>query len=1776
MPPNAPKNVAEGEAQIREYLKRTGSDYTGPIPVSKPYTEESAQNYQGGAPPVVGYANQGNFSEAAPVDISVSIDPNTNRVQIAAPDFYVNSDHFKNNILPQFESLSGKSVSDPELNNFLQNNLTNYLKEDALRIGEYMQAVKQFESHVPGATEEDFNLYGTIANANKNSDDIMFPINAAIRDKDGKVKLVGEQSAKDWFKRLNEMNDRDRAVELASIRSMAESGSPTSRAAAMGLLEFSRANELNKAREFGSQFDSFIIGATEGLQNGLLTKGVSGATEWALGGDTLTSEQLRETPVFSELDNLRAADMAGNIAGTGTAIVGDLAAAGGAVKLAQGTGQLLTSIPAIGNVASKGSGMLSGVNRAVNSNFITRGVARETPYNLAFGALQSANNNGYDAPRQFLEDTAITAALLGVGRGLRPLTSAIQNSKTFQGVNEKSARALAKLTLAATSIPGVGYGSRKALQKVVDRSSAVRRSFKDAFANRIIDTGKWKDLSNRVSEEMSGAIGAADMAKVGSAVRHEAVTLGDAAVKSLSKMNGYSIGKSRDALADYVADRQILERIDKVPGFSERAGMTANDVQSLRDKVGNQMDVPGFEEYYNKLGQLTEEYVDHGVRLGVFDASTIQQYRDNGVNYVRLQRDVSGMDVPKFGSNNKPKNNLIKRTKKSDQSAIDSIAGIDAYLDEIFNTAAKRNITTAIRELESLGWKGAEVVVDAKQVRRISEIEKAKEAVETGIKEAVSNNSDELIRTLRNAVEEIDNIAGGGKASADAYEKLMGVEASNFSKAVVNNVADGLADVAEFADMPRELRNLMVADYMGSREGRAIIYKELSQHVGRALREDEWALLVDSIANSLTRIRRARESVATRSGFDAEQRESAKRGMRELKDEWSGHREDTSLNGQGTTGLVPYYEDGYTGWMRMKDPMLADYFNNVSTPAMDNMVIRGLNWLSRTTRINLTGASPVFLPVALARDLSQMLIMVGPNAASRNATLIGAIGQYMPEAEMVRLLDAIDGANRYGNYFEAGRSPMKALARTKTLSDEGKIQQRINQGRTGNIFKDTRVWAEGKAGSRAASAAENFFKHPITYSEEIFSMPEQYLRKKAGLAASLDVMQKGGTESEAIEAAVFASRNALTDFRVMGESMRTLNQITPYLNAMIQGQASFYRMLQTDPLGVATRTMSLFNLPVFMAMTWNLNDPERAAVYANMSDYDLENNLVIVIDGEVGAIKIPVPQEFRGVLTAMRESMEAWYQIDPQSFGDIAVKTFLNSGPLSLGSSINRGVDGEIDWGDAGADAMREGVGAFAPQAAQMLYSTVTGRDAFTGGQLNPDDERLIESGQVAPGQEITNADRTFRSRDSKVLGAISNALGIPQGSVQQFVRQTMGTNGQLALNALDKLAGAPEERQGGRGLTESLARRFFGTTQEKAETQFYKGLNDLEDERDSLETRLKASSKDFWSDPDQQEANYNLRQQLLGEYAKKVADFANNYDKYWQRVGGLKDWQRNRFVKLLNFDVDFGLSRPGGAEDQTRQQLSMDENLEAQRRAWDAGLDPFQMTKFFDGLNLETGRYETGNTPFSNMIRDQRYGAPKEMVADFKNAIAADKEAGLPKLKTIRDEYSAKISAVYARGNLGQADYDEIEALQNEYMQQFDMRMQPLMDKYGPLVFNNNNVINELRGMVMIPRSEWAESAGTGRRGRDEYISSKKFPNATADVRKILLERYGVGGRDVSNLPSDGEVTSRIESINSKLSAGRGASAMAEARNLQARINSGSLYANDRDISTINSLLAM
>lgn len=1793
MQQSAPKNIAEAEARIREYLKSTGSDYTGPIPVRQAYTEETAKNYQGGAAPVVGYIQSGNFSEQAPVNIGVSLNPETSRVEISAPDFYINSDHFKNNVLPQFESLNGMDISNPEVTSFLQNNLTNYLKEDAVRIGQYMEAVQQFASHVPGATDEDFNLYGTIVNANKDSDDVMLPTHGAIRDKDGKVKLLGEQSAKGWFKRLNDMNDQDRAAELASIRNLSKSENPTMRAAALGLLDFAQNNELTKAREFGTQLDSFVIGTTEGLRNGFLTSAVADATGAALGGDLMTPEEVRQTPVFSSYDNLGTSNLVGNIAGIGLGIGGDLAASSGILRGLGAAGQLAGRSDRIGeitaNALTKGGlledAVLHGIVAqdriskglsAVSKVPILGGVVRETPFNLTFSALQAANNNGYDAPKEFLTDTAITAALLGTGRAIKPVAAAIENSKAFQGVNAKAAQNLAKFSLMVTSIPGVGHVSQRLARRTVDSLSAARRATKEALAEGLIDINKFKQYANDFTRESSGAIGGAQRIKTGSEARAAAVETEKVVLDSAKAQLGVSTARARNALADYVADRQLLERIDKVDGFAKSAGMNKTDIENLRTRVEKQPKLEQFDQYYEQLGRLNEEYVDAGIRLGTFDDSLINNFRQSGVNYIRLQRDLSDISQPIFGSTGKDKKNLIKRTRKSERSAINPIVSADSYLDEMFQKQAKARVSQIIKELTDLGWKGAEVVSDAKQVRRLTEIRETRKAIETGVREAVKKNSDELIRSLRNAVEEIDNIADGKGVADDAYDKLVGVEASKFSRAVVAESIEELDKLAEFSDMSRELKGLVVADYLASKEGRAIIYKELSDEVGRALREDEWALLTNSIYESLNNIRRSRQGVATRTGESAEDIASAREAMGSLREEGSSLREDTSRAGYADSDLVPYMEDGTTGYMQIKDPILSQYFHEVSKPPIDNWLVRSLNVFARLARFNLTGGSVVFLPVAASRDIIQTLVMNGPNAASRNASLMALLEGSMSERQIKNLLDAIDASTRYGNYFEAGRSPIKALTRTNMISNEARVQQRIDSGRTGNLFKDARVWGESKVGARAASAAENWLKQPITYTEELFSMPEQYLRKKNALAAALTAKQRGLTDEQAIEEAVFAGQNVLANFRPMGKSMGLLNQLTPYLNAMIQGQASFYRMLQLDPLGVAMRINTSLNLPVFYAMAWNLSDPERADVYRNMADYDLENNIVIVLDSDVEPIKIPIPQEFRGMFTTMRESMEAWYGVDQNSFLDVMGKTFLNAGPMNFGPALNRGVDGQLDGRQAFDEIAREVAGSVVPQFGQMAYSAFTGRDPYTGGMLNPDDDTLYERGDVSPGEEITDADRTFRSRDSLTLGSIANALGVPQGQVQQFVRQVFGTNGQLAVNALDKLAGAPEDRQGGRGLGESFARRFFGTSQTKAENQFYRGLNDLEEEKKQLEARLKASSRDFWSDDEQQDANYNLRQELLSEYAEKVANFANNYDQYWQSVGGLKDWQRNRFVKLLNFNVDFGLSAPGSADAQARQQLSMDESMEAQRRAHEAGLDPFQMTKFFDGLNLETGRYETGNTPFSNMIRNQRYGAPKEMVADFKTLTKANKQEGIQSLSQIKRSFQERVSAIYDRGNLTQADYDEIEQLQNEYMQQFDARMQPLIEKYGPLVFNNYDVINELRGLVMIPRSEWAVSEGTGRRGRDEYLSTRKFPNATADVRKILLERYGVGGRDVSNLPSDGEVQQRIESINKKLEEGRGASAMAEARTLQARIDSGSVYANDKDLSIINNVLGL
>lgn len=294
----------------------------------------------------------------------------------------------------------------------------------------------------------------------------------------------------------------------------------------------------------------------------------------------------------------------------------------------------------------------------------------------------------------------------------------------------------------------------------------------------------------------------------------------------------------------------------------------------------------------------------------------------------------------------------------------------------------------------------------------------------------------------------------------------------------------------------------------------------------------------------------------------------------------------------------------------------------------------------------------------------------------------------------------------------------------------------------------------------------------------------------------------------------------------------------------------------------------------------------------------------------------------------------------------------------------------------------------------------------------------------------------------------------------------------------------------------------------------------------------------------------------------KKINEFTNDVtravDAFTEAGNALSDSQITTMMYLFDF-------HEGEEDDEWN-------STYARRRYVEAGLPDYNATgiKRVEKEDGNTKKEETQNILDRSLIIKNAeqgfYGSSKEAANAIKDA--------LKDFKSTYKEYNTRVKALNdkyfeARNkNKNSAETkqlsNDLEALQNEYLEKLFKKIEPVIDKYGTALvgtYDGADALAEYMGN-MIPYSSIKRYGQTYSSGNDIVYGQ---------LSEWLQKRLG---RNAPTAPSDKEVTSGIEEIKSLLDSGKTAAAKSRARAILERIGRGSLGARRDDVETLRSFL--
>lgn len=427
----------------------------------------------------------------------------------------------------------------------------------------------------------------------------------------------------------------------------------------------------------------------------------------------------------------------------------------------------------------------------------------------------------------------------------------------------------------------------------------------------------------------------------------------------------------------------------------------------------------------------------------------------------------------------------------------------------------------------------------------------------------------------------------------------------------------------------------------------------------------------------------------------------------------------------------------------------------------------------RLLRAGATGLNPTFTASNYVKDQVSSAIFSKTPAATHTPA------------------NAVRGLGHASKDFAGGSNDPLYKKFVERSGDTTQIDFIRNVKNAKQLSREIRGGAKGQVASRVMN--------PIRTLEDLNQVTEKATRFQNFKGTYDKVLKQSGNEEEALKQATLASWQNSVDFSRMGEVTQAINLLIPYFNASIQGTRLLARNLKERPVPTISKIGGLLATPVVGATVYNTSDPERKKIYDNISDYEKENNVIVITPGAKqledgsyeGVIKIPLQPGVSNLVQPLRLAAEAYANGKPTDVGraaQLAAGAF--TGPLNTSSA--------------------EGLlGGLIPQGVKPTVQQVANKDLYSGKEIVPD---YINEATDSKGNPVKESDKAFSytSGSSRLIG---KALNVSPIRVDKFIKDTSGKVGQYSQNVVDEgLAAAgviPKDQIGGVNFPKDFARRF-------------------------------------------------------------------------------------------------------------------------------------------------------------------------------------------------------------------------------------------------------------------------------------------------------------------------------------------------------------------------------
>lgn len=584
---------------------------------------------------------------------------------------------------------------------------------------------------------------------------------------------------------------------------------------------------------------------------------------------------------------------------------------------------------------------------------------------------------------------------------------------------------------------------------------------------------------------------------------------------------------------------------------------------------------------------------------------------------------------------------------------------------------------------------------------------------------------------------------------------------------------------------------------------------------------------------------------------------------------------------------------------------------------------------------------------------------------------------------------------------------------------------------------------------------------------------ENYLRNRVFASSLNDAIKEGYTLEQARVYAHFAMNNVTTNFSRGVYHLQAIADSTPYFRAAINGTKSFWRVWSLDPVGVSGRIMGGLIIPTMYLTGMSLGSEENKEVYMNIPEYQKENSMVFVMNGQ--PFSIPIPQELGAVVAPFRQFVEYLHNTNKNDFWELMMNDLLGLSPVDIQGFSSIDMDRMIQDPTA-FDRIGRGFSRMfsqmAPVPVKTAYMLATGTDPYTGKSLR--DKSYMYWNEETGSLEVMDYNQNvFAQWFADLFGEwMSPELA------EKIVSGIIGTTGSNLLGDFAKLvqeqSGLAMLKNMGTNIVEQSSKPFTIRKYDLTTSIWKRAIQELTTEKDAIlnskEMKKISSELAQTKDPEKRQKLLAQQQDIVDNFQQKVKDVVTRLSTEYD--GSLDRKKLAAVLTLLNFNSDSAFQTGTQYSSNISSELFWDGRDAAVHTLERMGVTGTSDMSIFGYLSTEknTGKPVVKyNNPIAILDMDAQWDNQDDVHAANIKAILSQND-----MYDAHEAVSDQIQKIYgSKSKLTNADRANIEAIQINWNAQLAKTIAPYVAKMTPeAAINNTQVLNALYPYVEVPGS--------------------------------------------------------------------------------------------------------